>query len=69
MSYTAVEEQWESNSAMKVNKLATPLLRKWPVNVLVNPLERSTGELSDRLYLPSMSFSATLPIPNIFFHK
>ena len=34
-SYTEFEEQWESNSALKVDKLVTSLLRKWPFNVLV----------------------------------
>jgi hypothetical protein len=38
ISYTAVEEQWESNSALKVDKLVTPLLRKWPLNILVHLL-------------------------------
>jgi hypothetical protein len=33
ISYTTVEGKWESNSALKVNKLVTPLLRKWPLNV------------------------------------
>jgi hypothetical protein len=40
ISYTTVEEQWESNSAWKVDKLVTSLLRKWMLNVLV-----PTGEL------------------------
>ena len=40
--YTTVEEQWESNSALKVDKLVTSLLRKWPLNVLVNVLESSS---------------------------
>jgi hypothetical protein len=40
ISYTAFEEQWESNSALEVDKLVTSLLRKWPLNVLV-----PTGEL------------------------
>jgi hypothetical protein len=30
--HTAVEEQWESNSALKDDKLVTPLLRKQPKN-------------------------------------
>ena len=34
--YTTVEEQWESNSALKIDKLVTSLLRKFPLNVLVN---------------------------------
>ena len=42
MSYTTVEEQWESNSALKVDKLVTPLLIKWPLNVLVHLLESSS---------------------------
>jgi hypothetical protein len=29
------EEQWERNSALKVDKLVNSLLRKWPLNVLV----------------------------------
>jgi hypothetical protein len=39
ISYTAFEEQWESNSALKVDKLVTSLLRKWPLNILVGILE------------------------------
>ena len=39
ISYTAVDEQWESNSALKVDQLAAPLLRKWPLNVLVHLLD------------------------------
>jgi hypothetical protein len=31
LSYTAFEEQWESNSALKVDKLVTSLLKKWPL--------------------------------------
>ena len=42
ISYTVVEEQWESISALKVNKLVSPLLRKWPLNVLVHLLENSS---------------------------
>ena len=30
VSYSAFEEQWESNSALRVE---TPALRKWPPNV------------------------------------
>ena len=30
ISYTAFEEEWESNSALKVDSLLTPLLSKWP---------------------------------------
>ena len=32
-------EQWESNSALKVDKLVNSLLRKWPLNVLVSSEE------------------------------
>ena len=39
ISYTAVEEQWESNSTLKGDKLVTPRLRKCPLNVLVHLLE------------------------------
>jgi hypothetical protein len=39
ISHTAVEEQWESNSALKVDKLVAPFLRKWTFNVLVQLLE------------------------------
>ena len=39
ISYTTVEEQWESNFALKVDKLVNSLLRKWPLNVLVLLLE------------------------------
>ena len=35
ISDTAFEEQWESNSALRVDKLETSLLRKWPLNVRV----------------------------------
>jgi hypothetical protein len=42
ISYTTVEEQWESNSALKVDKLVTSLLRKQPLNVLVHLLESSS---------------------------
>ena len=42
ISYTTVEEQGESNSALKVDKLVTPLLRKGPMNVLVHILESSS---------------------------
>jgi hypothetical protein len=38
ISYNTLEEQCESNYALKVNKLVTSLLRKWPLNVLVNLL-------------------------------
>uniref|UniRef100_A0A4W5P4C1 Ig-like domain-containing protein n=1 Tax=Hucho hucho TaxID=62062 RepID=A0A4W5P4C1_9TELE len=41
ISYTAFEEQWESNSALKVDELVNSLLRKWHLNILV-----PTGELS-----------------------
>ncbi|CDQ72069.1 unnamed protein product [Oncorhynchus mykiss] len=41
ISYTAFQEQWESNFALKVDKLVTSLLRKWPFNVLVHLLESS----------------------------
>ena len=41
ISYTTVEEQWESNSALKVDKLVTSLLRKRPF-VLVHQLESSS---------------------------
>jgi hypothetical protein len=40
MPYTAVDEQREINPALKVDKLVTSLLRKWPLSVLV-----PTGEL------------------------
>ena len=43
ISYTAVERQWESSSALKVNKLVTTLLKKWPLNVLVHQLESSSS--------------------------
>ena len=36
-SYTEGEEQWGSHYALKVDK--PPLLRKWPLNVLVHLLE------------------------------
>ena len=39
ISYTTVEEQWESNSALKVDKLVTTLLRKCSLNVLVHLLD------------------------------
>ena len=42
ISYTAVEQQWESNSALKVDKLVTSLLIKWPLNVLVYLLDISS---------------------------
>ena len=42
ISYTTVEEQWESNSALKVDKFVTSLLRKWTLNVLVHLLESSS---------------------------
>ena len=35
ISYTAIEEQWESHSALKVDQLVNSLLRKWPLKVLV----------------------------------
>ena len=38
ISYTTVEEQWESNSALKVDKLVNSLLRN-VLNVLVLLLE------------------------------
>jgi hypothetical protein len=39
ISYTAFEEQWETNYSLKVG---TPLLRKWHLNVLVHLLESSS---------------------------
>ena len=42
ISYTTVEEQWESNSALKVDQLVTSLLRKGPLNILVHLLESSS---------------------------
>ena len=42
ISYTAVEEQWEGNSALKVDKLVTPLLGKWPLDVMVHLLESAS---------------------------
>ena len=45
ISLTAVEEQWNSNSALKVHKLVTPLLRKWPLNILLHLLE-ATAKIS-----------------------
>ena len=42
ISYTTVEEQWNMYSALKVDKLVTPLLRKWPLNILVRLLESSS---------------------------
>jgi hypothetical protein len=41
ISYTTVEEQWESNSALKVDTFATPLLKKCPLECFGTP----TGEL------------------------
>jgi hypothetical protein len=51
ISYTTVEEQCESNSALNVDKLVTSLLRKWNLNVLV-----PTGELFV-VYTHSASFT------------
>ena len=42
ISYTTVEEQRESNSALKVDQLVTSLLRKCPLNVLVHLSESSS---------------------------
>ena len=42
ISYTTVEEQWESNYALKVEKLVISLLRKCLLNVLVHLLESSS---------------------------
>ena len=42
ISYTTGEEQWESSSALKVDKLVTSLFRKWPLNLLVHILENSS---------------------------
>ena len=39
ISYTAFEEQWESNSALKVNQLVNTLLRKSHLNVFVSSEE------------------------------
>ena len=51
ISNTTVEEQWESNFALKVDKLVTSLLRKCLLNILV-----PTGELF-LVYTHSASFS------------
>ena len=48
--YTAFEEQWESNLALKVDKLVTSILRKWPLNVLVLLLESSPLSTSIQHY-------------------
>ena len=42
ISYTTVEEQWESHFALKVDVLVTSLLGKWPLNILVHLLESSS---------------------------
>jgi hypothetical protein len=41
ISYTTVEEQWESYSALNVDKLVISLLRKWPLNVFGTPTRRA----------------------------
>ena len=51
ISYTTVKEQWESNSALKLDKLVTSLLRKWPLNVLVNLLESPSALFISSLLL------------------
>ena len=50
ISYTAFEEQWESNYAFKVDQLVNSLLRKWTLNVLVS---------SERLFVYTHSASFT----------
>jgi hypothetical protein len=42
ISNTAFEEKWEINSALKVDKLVAPLLRKWLLNLLVHLPESSS---------------------------
>ena len=52
ISYPTVEEQWESNSALKVDKLANSLLRKWPLHVLV-PTEELPFDYHSASFTPS----------------
>jgi hypothetical protein len=62
ISNATVEEQWESNSTLKVDKLVTSLLRKWPLNVLV-----PTGELffvltHSALFTPSYAWAPSISL-------
>jgi hypothetical protein len=52
MSYTAFEEQWESNSALKVDQLVNSLLRKWPLKVLASSEELFVVYTHSELYTP-----------------
>jgi hypothetical protein len=42
ISYTTVEGQLESHSALEVDKLETQILITWPLNVLVHLLKSSS---------------------------
>jgi hypothetical protein len=53
ISYTAFEKQWEGNYALKVNKLETSLLRKWPLNILVSSEELFFVYTHSALFTPS----------------
>jgi glutaredoxin 2 len=52
ISFTQVEKQWESHSALKVDKLVTPLLRKMDLECFGTP----TGALFF-VYTYSASFT------------
>jgi hypothetical protein len=53
ISYTAFEEQWESNSALKADRLVNSLLRKWSLNVLVSSEELLFVYTHSALFTPS----------------
>ena len=53
ISYTAFEEQWENNSALKVDQLVNSLLRKSPLNVLVSSEELFFVDIHSASFTPS----------------
>jgi hypothetical protein len=53
ISYTNFEEDWESNSALKVDQLVNSLLTKSPLNVLLSIVELFFVYTHSALFTPS----------------